>query len=151
MRSPQDKVIITCAVTGNLTTPDQTPHLPITPRQIADACLGAADAGADVAVGQAKAVVAASRGGLVGVAGAVQGGEEPVAGAVAGEDAAGAVAAVGRRRQADDEQPRPRVAEAGDGKAPVVLILVGGALLAGHLLAPGHQPRTGTTGDDAGV
>jgi uncharacterized protein (DUF849 family) len=48
MRSPRDKVIITCAVTGNLTTPDQTPHLPITPAQIADACLGAADAGAAI-------------------------------------------------------------------------------------------------------
>ena len=42
------KVIITCAVTGNLTTPEQTPYLPITPQQIADACLGAADAGAAV-------------------------------------------------------------------------------------------------------
>lgn len=48
MRSPQDKVIITCAVTGNLTTPEQTPYLPITPEQIADACLGAADAGAAI-------------------------------------------------------------------------------------------------------
>src|SRR5271154_4525327 len=48
MRSANDKVIITCAVTGNLTTPDQTPHLPITPVQIADACLGAADAGAAI-------------------------------------------------------------------------------------------------------
>jgi uncharacterized protein (DUF849 family) len=42
MRSPRDNVIITCAVTGNLTTPEQTPYLPITPEQIADACLGAA-------------------------------------------------------------------------------------------------------------
>ena len=48
MRTPRDKVIITCAVTGNLTTPEQTPYLPITPEQIADACLGAADAGAAV-------------------------------------------------------------------------------------------------------
>jgi uncharacterized protein (DUF849 family) len=48
MRSPRDIVIITCAVTGNLTTPEQTPHLPITPEQIADACLGAADAGAAI-------------------------------------------------------------------------------------------------------
>ncbi|WP_439400035.1 3-keto-5-aminohexanoate cleavage protein (plasmid) [Bradyrhizobium sp. PMVTL-01] len=48
MRTPRDKVIITCAVTGNLTTPEQTPHLPITPQQIADACLGAADAGAAI-------------------------------------------------------------------------------------------------------
>ncbi len=48
MRSPRDKIIITCAVTGNLTTPEQTPYLPITPQQIADACLGAADAGAAI-------------------------------------------------------------------------------------------------------
>jgi uncharacterized protein (DUF849 family) len=48
MRTPRDKVIITCAVTGNLTTPEQTPYLPITPQQIADACLSAADAGAAI-------------------------------------------------------------------------------------------------------
>jgi len=48
VRSPRDKVIITCAVTGNLTIPEQTPHLPITPEQIAEACLGAADAGAAI-------------------------------------------------------------------------------------------------------
>jgi uncharacterized protein (DUF849 family) len=42
----QSHVVITCAVTGNQTTPEMTPHLPITPEQIADACLGAADAGA---------------------------------------------------------------------------------------------------------
>lgn len=48
MREPRDKVIITCAVTGNLTTLDQTPHLPVTPEQIADACLGAAEAGAAI-------------------------------------------------------------------------------------------------------
>lgn len=38
--------ILTCAVTGNLTRPEQTPHLPITPTQIADECLAAAEAGA---------------------------------------------------------------------------------------------------------
>jgi uncharacterized protein (DUF849 family) len=48
MRNPRNKIFITCAVTGNLTTPDQTPHLPITPEEIADACLGAAEAGAAV-------------------------------------------------------------------------------------------------------
>jgi len=38
--------ILTCAVTGNLTKPEQTPHLPITPDHIADECLAAAEAGA---------------------------------------------------------------------------------------------------------
>ena len=40
------KTILTCAVTGNLTRPEQTPHLPVTPAQIADDCLAAAAAGA---------------------------------------------------------------------------------------------------------
>ena len=48
MRNPRQKVFITCAVTGNLTTPDQTPHLPITPEQIAESCLAAAEAGAAI-------------------------------------------------------------------------------------------------------
>lgn len=43
-----NKTIITCAVTGNITRPEQHPALPVTPRQIADACLGAADAGAAI-------------------------------------------------------------------------------------------------------
>jgi uncharacterized protein (DUF849 family) len=41
-----DKTFITCAVTGNITRPDQTPHLPITTEQIADECLAAAGEGA---------------------------------------------------------------------------------------------------------
>jgi 3-dehydrocarnitine:acetyl-CoA trimethylamine transferase len=44
-----DKVIITCAVTGNLTRPEQHPDLPITPEQIATAALDAARAGAAIA------------------------------------------------------------------------------------------------------
>lgn len=42
------KVIMTCAVTGNITRPEQTPHLPITPEQVAAACLDAADHGAAI-------------------------------------------------------------------------------------------------------
>ncbi|MGB0845631.1 MAG: 3-keto-5-aminohexanoate cleavage protein [Thiolinea sp.] len=41
-------VIITCAVTGGIHTPTMSPHLPITPQQIADAALGAAEAGASI-------------------------------------------------------------------------------------------------------
>lgn len=43
------KTLLTCAVTGNLTRPEQTPHLPITPEQIANEALAAAEAGAAVA------------------------------------------------------------------------------------------------------
>lgn len=44
-----DRTIITCAVTGNLTTRAQTPHLPITPKEIAASALEAAAAGAAIA------------------------------------------------------------------------------------------------------
>jgi uncharacterized protein (DUF849 family) len=42
------KVIITCAVTGAIHTPSMSPHLPITPDEIAEAAIGAAKAGAAV-------------------------------------------------------------------------------------------------------
>ncbi len=42
------KVIITCAVTGSIHTPSMSPHLPVTPQEIADAAIGAAEAGAAV-------------------------------------------------------------------------------------------------------
>lgn len=45
----QSKVIITCAVTGNLATRENHPGLPATPEEIATACLEAADAGAAIA------------------------------------------------------------------------------------------------------
>ena len=43
------KTIITCAVTGSLTRPEQSPYIPITPEQIANAAIDAAKAGAAVA------------------------------------------------------------------------------------------------------
>ena len=42
------KVIITCAPTGSIHTPSMSPHLPITPDQIAEAAIGAAEAGASI-------------------------------------------------------------------------------------------------------
>ena len=42
------KVIITCAITGSIHTPSMLPHLPITASEIADAAIGAAEAGAAV-------------------------------------------------------------------------------------------------------
>jgi uncharacterized protein (DUF849 family) len=42
------KVIITCAVTGAIHTPTMSPYLPITPDQITEAAIGAAEAGAAI-------------------------------------------------------------------------------------------------------
>lgn len=45
---PQDKVIITCAVTGSIHTPSMSPHLPVTAEEVAEAAIGAAEAGAAI-------------------------------------------------------------------------------------------------------
>ena len=42
------KVIITCAVTGAIHTPSMSPHLPVSAQEIADAAIGAAEAGAAI-------------------------------------------------------------------------------------------------------
>jgi uncharacterized protein (DUF849 family) len=42
------KVIISCAVTGAIHTPSMSPHLPITAEEIAEAAVGAAEAGAAI-------------------------------------------------------------------------------------------------------
>jgi uncharacterized protein (DUF849 family) len=42
------KVIISCAITGSIHTPSMSPHLPITPAEIAEAAIGAAKAGAAI-------------------------------------------------------------------------------------------------------
>jgi len=42
------KVIITCAVTGSIHTPTMSPYLPVTPDEIVDASVGAAEAGAAI-------------------------------------------------------------------------------------------------------
>ncbi|MCH7554769.1 MAG: 3-keto-5-aminohexanoate cleavage protein [Proteobacteria bacterium] len=48
MAKADKKVIITCAVTGSIHTPSMSPHLPITPDEIAEAAIAAAEAGAAV-------------------------------------------------------------------------------------------------------
>jgi uncharacterized protein (DUF849 family) len=46
--SSQRKVIITCAVTGSIHTPSMSPYLPVTPEEIAEAAIGACEAGAAI-------------------------------------------------------------------------------------------------------
>ena len=48
MARKQRKAIISCAVTGAIHVPSLTPHLPITPEEIADQAVGAAEAGAAI-------------------------------------------------------------------------------------------------------
>ena len=45
MARSDSKVIITCAVTGSVHTPSMSDHLPLTPDQIVENAVGAAEAG----------------------------------------------------------------------------------------------------------
>src|SRR6267154_2940496 len=42
------KVVITCATTGSIHTPTMSPHLPLTPAEIAEQSIAAAEAGAAI-------------------------------------------------------------------------------------------------------
>ena len=42
------KIFITCAVTGAIHTPSMSPYIPVTAQEIADAAIGAAEAGAAI-------------------------------------------------------------------------------------------------------
>jgi uncharacterized protein (DUF849 family) len=48
MAANRRKVIITCAVTGSIHTPTMSPYLPITPSEIAEQSIAAAEAGASI-------------------------------------------------------------------------------------------------------
>src|SRR6185436_13709540 len=48
MAKTQDKIIISCAVTGSVHTPSMSPHLPLSPQQIAEQAIEAAEAGAAI-------------------------------------------------------------------------------------------------------
>lgn len=48
MARKQEKVIISCAVTGSVHTPSMSPYLPLTPDQIAEQAIEAAEAGAAI-------------------------------------------------------------------------------------------------------
>jgi uncharacterized protein (DUF849 family) len=48
MSAKPNKIIITCAVTGAIHTPSMSPYLPVTPDEIAEAAIGAAQAGASI-------------------------------------------------------------------------------------------------------
>jgi hypothetical protein len=70
----------------------------------------------------------------------VQRGERKSPERIAGEDAAGAVGAVRRGRQPEQDARAPRVAEAGIGR-PQYVSSRNAPLLARDLLAPGDEPR----------
>ncbi|WP_151720228.1 BKACE family enzyme [Gemmobacter serpentinus] len=48
MPSRPGKTIISCAITGSIHTPSMSPHLPVTPDQIAESAISAAEAGAAI-------------------------------------------------------------------------------------------------------
>ena len=111
---------------------------------------GAVDDRGDVGVDQAQPVIAVLARRLVREAGAVECREQPIARAVAGEDAPRPVPAVRRRRQADYDQLRVRVAERRNRAAPVLPVAERSTLLSGKPFAPLDETLALAGGDDVG-
>jgi len=81
----------------------------------------------------------------------VQHGIHEVAGSVAGEGASGAIGAVSAGSEAHDQDAGQRIAESGNGLAPVFPVAIRTALLAGDLLTIANQARTASAGDHVPV
>lgn len=79
------------------------------------------------------------RNGLIRETGFVQSPEQPIAAAVAGKNSTGAIAAVRRGRESDNQQTRVRVAKTRHRLAPIVLLCKPLYFLARDSLAPCNQ------------
>ncbi len=108
---------------------------------------GAAVHGGHVQVAKPEPVRGRDGGRLRGQTGPMQRREQHVAGAVAGEDTSGAVATVGGRGQADQQDPSRGVAHARHGTLPVGLAPVPTGRIEGGGFTPGHQPRAARADD----
>lgn len=106
----------------------------------------AATGGGDVHVAQFQPVVTRERIGLAGKSRAEQSRIEESARCVSGELSPRPVRAVRTGGESHHEDARMRVAKSGHGFAPVVMVTIGFAFFARHLLAPLHQARTRATG-----
>ena len=109
---------------------------------------GAADDGGDPGVTKLEAVVAGDGQGSGGEAELVKDWIHEVAGAIAGERAASAVGSVGAGGETEDEDAGAGVAKAGNGTAPVGLVLVGAAFGLGDATAIGSEAGAAFAGDD---
>ena len=78
------------------------------------------DCSGDVGIDQSQAVITVDRRRLIRETELVKRPIQPVAGAITGEDSSGAVAAVCRGRQPNDQKPRPDRTEAWNRPAPVL-------------------------------
>jgi hypothetical protein len=80
----------------------------------------------------------------------VEGCEKPGAALIAGEHPPGAIAAVRRRREADDQQTRVRIAKAGQRARPVRLTAVAPRRVRARRFAMRDEPGAATAAHDLG-
>jgi hypothetical protein len=104
--------------------------------------------GGNVQIVEDQPIASRGRVGLVRKSRAEEGGIEESARAVARKLTPCAVGAMCAGGESHHEEAGVRIAKSRDGFAPVFLILVGFAFCTRHFLAPFHEARTFTAGDD---
>ncbi len=102
-------------------------------------------------VGQRQTVVRRDRFGLIRESDSVHRSEQPVTASIAGEHPAGAVRTVGRWRKPQHDHSGIRIAKAGNGPPPVLVITVGRPTFSGDFLAPLHESPARTAVHDFGA
>ncbi len=103
----------------------------------------------DEAIAEGETILTMGRPRLVCEAVAVQGFVQPITTAVAGEGAPRTVGAMRCRGQPDDQESSKRVAEAGNGSAPIGFAPKPAHLLSRHVLAVRHEPGAASALDNA--
>ena len=111
----------------------------------------AADRGGDIEVFQFKAVITGIGSGLIGKSGLVEDRIHEFTGRIPCKRTSSAVRAMGAGREAEDQDTRMGISEAGNGLAPVLPIDVCATLLARDLLAILDQPRTPRAGNNFAI
>lgn len=94
---------------------------------------------ADERIAQFESIVGMVGVGLVGKAGAIESAHQGVARRITRKNAPGAIAAVRRGRETEDDHARVCVAKASDGSAPIGPITKGAAFLSGDSFAPERE------------
>ena len=95
----------------------------------------------NIAIRQFQTVVSVNRVRLISKSRCVKRSVKPVTTAISGKYSAGAITAMGRRRQTHDKQPCIKIAEPGQRSRPIFFPLVPPRRFLGDRFAPAHQPR----------
>ena len=104
-----------------------------------------------IAIVELEAVVSVTGVRLIGKSGDMQGAVKPIAAAIARKDSTGPIAAMGRRRKPNDQNPRPGITKTGKRSRPIFFFAVPARRLCRNRFAPAHETGTAAAAGDSRI